>query len=503
MEHCGELFSNRVIALLDVINDNGLGLWEMTDIVSLDDKAGKLMGLKEARKISLDEFMGLIHEEDRREVEAALAKLKKTPGASGTVECRVFNKKNKAYRWIRLLGKSYLSQGESLILGSSQLIEGKALEHLNARIDDITRELSRKDKLYQCMFAATEILLNADDTVFETCFQDCLGIIGQTVGLARVYVYKSHMVGGNPCCTEVHEWVNGIEPTMGEDFTKDMPLDAWPGLEQVLNSGKNYNSLVKKTPGEIQAMIPRGIGAVLYAPIFLKDFLWGFVGYERVEEKLFHGDEEAVLASISLLLANSLIRYDLNKNLYLAVDKINTTAIKAEVLEKFAYTDALTGLYNRRHFMELAQSALEKSRRFNTPCYLMILDLDFFKKINDTYGHLAGDEVLKNAALVMKNAIRAYDLLARYGGEEFVVLVSEAGKEEAVLNLAERIRESIAATPCVYNCIKITCTVSIGVAETFPDCTVESLIGRADKGLYQAKESGRNQVILYEEDPAI
>jgi diguanylate cyclase (GGDEF)-like protein len=342
----------------------------------------------------------------------------------------------------------------------------------------------------------TETLLNADDTVFEECFQSCLEIIAHTIGLARVYIYKCHLVEGASCCTEIYEWAEGVEATLGEDFTVDVPLDAWPGLEEFLSAGKNYNKLIKDTPGEIQAMIPRGIGAVLYAPIFLKDLLWGFVGYERVEERSFSEEEEAILGSVSLLLANSLIRYDLNKNLYLAVDKINTTAVKAEILEKFAYTDALTGLYNRRHFMELAQTVLEKAKRFDTVSYAMIMDLDFFKKVNDTYGHLAGDEVLKNAALVMKNTLRSYDLLARYGGEEFVVLISETGKED-VLNLAERIRESIAATPCVYNCIKIPCTVSIGVAATFPDCTIESLIDRADKGLYQAKESGRNQVILF------
>ncbi|GHV84763.1 hypothetical protein AGMMS50230_03710 [Spirochaetia bacterium] len=498
MEHCDKLFSSRILALLDVINDNELGLWELTDTISLDEKAGKIMGLDEAKRLTLKELLKLVHEGDRKELENALTRVMEVPGTIGNIECRIMDKKNKQYNWIRLMGKSYLNQGKPVVLGTSQLVEGKALEFLNARINDITRELSRKDELYQCMFEVTETLLNADDSIFEEYFQSCLEIIGRTVGLARVYIYKNHMVDGTSCCTETHEWTEAVEATLGEEFTMDMPLNSWPGLEEVLDEGKNYNKLVKDTPGEIQAMIPRGIGAVLYAPIFLKDFLWGFVGYERIEERAFDTDEDSILGSVSLLLANSLIRYDLNKNLYLAVDKINTTTIKAEVLEKFAYTDALTGLYNRRHFMELSQNVLEKSKRFNTPCYTMILDLDFFKKVNDTYGHLAGDEVLKNAAIVMKNTLRSYDLLARYGGEEFVVLVSETTKAD-VLHLAERLRESIAATPCVHNCIKIVCTASIGLAASFPDCTMESLIDKADKGLYKAKESGRNQIILYED----
>ena len=146
--------------------------------------------------------------------------------------------------------------------------------------------------------------------------------------------------------------------------------------------------------------------------------------------------------------------------------------------------------------MELACNPLEKARRFNKPCYAMIVDLDFFKKVNDTYGHLAGDEVLKNAAVIMKNTLRSYDLLCRYGGEEFVILVSETSKEDA-LHLAERIRESIAAIPCVYNCIKIPITASIGMAVSFPNCTIETLIDKADKGLYKAKETGRNKVVFY------
>jgi diguanylate cyclase (GGDEF)-like protein len=85
--------------------------------------------------------------------------------------------------------------------------------------------------------------------------------------------------------------------------------------------------------------------------------------------------------------------------------------------------------------------------------------------------------------------------LARYGGEEFVVLVSDTGKDD-VLHLADRMRESIAATPCIHDCIKIFCSVSIGVAESFPDCTVTSLIEKADKALYTAKESGRNRVVF-------
>jgi len=498
-----ELFSNRILALMDVIYANGLGLWELADNkIKLDQKSSESIGLSGENKFKLEDWIKLIQDDDQQELRDLIKDIKNNPGKNGMAECRIINQNDHTPYWMRIMGKSYLNQGKKVVLGTIQLIEGRALDVFNEMIDSITKELNKKEQLNKCIFEITEILLNADDAEFEKAFQSCMETTARAAGLTRVYINKNHIIEGTLCCTEIHEWVDGLDLTLGEDFTTDIPLHSWTGLEQILNEGKNYNMLVKDAPQEIQEMTPNGIGAMLITPIFLKDLLWGFIGYEWREEKIFGVEEEATLSSIALLMANSLIRNDLNKNLYLAVDKINTTTIKAEELEKFAYTDTLTGLYNRRHFMEIAQKPLEKAQRTNVPCYLMVLDLDFFKKVNDTYGHLAGDEVLKNAALVMKNALRSYDLLARYGGEEFVVLISET-KKKIASQAAERIRESVAAQPSVYNLIKIPATVSIGVAASTPDCTLEELIDMADKALYKAKETGRNKVVFYEEIQAL
>jgi diguanylate cyclase (GGDEF)-like protein len=488
-----KLFSNHILALLDVINTYSLGLWEMeNNMISLDQKACALIGLENVKAMAFEDFLNLVDPGDRHELAVTLQQVIEKPGASGSVDCRVFIKKEKNYRWLRIMGKSYLNQGKKILLGTAQPVEGKVVEYLTAKIDAMTGELDKKSRLNQCIFEITEVLLNTDDAAFEQGFQSCLKSIAKAFALARVYLYKNHLVDGILCCTEIYEWCEGVEPTLGEDFTKDMPLHAWP---KVLEQGQNYNSLIKDAPQQICDLIPQGIGSILLTPVFLKDLFWGFVGFERTGDCPFSQDEESTLDSVALLLANSVIRFDLNKNLYLAVDKINTTSIRAEVLEKFAYTDALTGLYNRRHFMELAQSVIEKAKRFESVCYAMILDLDFFKKVNDTYGHLAGDEVLKGASAVMKNTLRSYDLLARYGGEEFVVLISDT-VEEDVLHLADRIRDSIANTSFVYNDTKIKCTVSIGVAKGLPGSTITGLLEKADKALYMAKELGRNRVII-------
>ncbi len=163
---------------------------------------------------------------------------------------------------------------------------------------------------------------------------------------------------------------------------------------------------------------------------------------------------------------------------------------------ELATTDSLTGVYNRRTFKELAEPQLSRSRRGQLPVSLLMLDLDHFKRINDTYGHLAGDDVLKAFAVLVRNCLRKEDLLARYGGEEFVVLLPGAAPAAAAI-LAERIREEVAARPFDANGHLVRVTVSQGVASEAGDTlpSLEAMLGRADEALYAAKNQGRNRVV--------
>jgi len=166
-------------------------------------------------------------------------------------------------------------------------------------------------------------------------------------------------------------------------------------------------------------------------------------------------------------------------------------------LENAAYIDGLTGLYNRKHFSELANADVERAQRLNQTIYTAMLDLDFFKKVNDTYGHAAGDMVLKTTAGVIRQTIRAYDLLCRYGGEEFAFLILDLDALEA-FNLVERIRENIESTIINYEGIEIKITCSIGLAKFLRTDNLESSIKKSDEALYVAKNSGRNQVKVFE-----
>jgi diguanylate cyclase (GGDEF)-like protein len=164
-------------------------------------------------------------------------------------------------------------------------------------------------------------------------------------------------------------------------------------------------------------------------------------------------------------------------------------------LELLSITDGLTKLYNHRHLQDELARAFEESARYQRPLSFVIVDLDFFKKVNDTYGHAIGDEVLKAISGVFQQSIRTTDLAARYGGEEFALMLPETMLEDA-LNFAEKIRAIVESTPVETNSGPISATVSIGVA-TVPHPRIHSakeLIVAADKALYRAKKSGRNQV---------
>lgn len=178
-----------------------------------------------------------------------------------------------------------------------------------------------------------------------------------------------------------------------------------------------------------------------------------------------------------------------------------------EAATKLAVTDPLTGVFNRRTFLDLAEKEIARSRRTSSPLSLVLFDLDHFKGINDRYGHLAGDYVLKRFVEIAKICLRQEDLLVRYGGEEFCVLLPDTDVESAAA-LAERIRAAIEYSSFVYGEGKtekaIRVTVSGGVARLDREFAedIGSLVSRSDEALYAAKEGGRNQIAIFPENNA-
>uniref|UniRef100_UPI0040476AA7 diguanylate cyclase n=1 Tax=Aliarcobacter sp. TaxID=2321116 RepID=UPI0040476AA7 len=168
--------------------------------------------------------------------------------------------------------------------------------------------------------------------------------------------------------------------------------------------------------------------------------------------------------------------------------------IKKEI-EKIASTDKLTGIYNRRMLDEILQMEINLAQRHQSNLTLILVDIDYFKKVNDNYGHLIGDETLKTMSSIVSQNIRSTDIFGRYGGEEFLIICSHTDKENAFI-LAEKLRKIIEN----HNFHKIgTKTISLGISSYEKNDDINSLFKKADDALYLAKESGRNKTIIYEE----
>jgi len=163
-------------------------------------------------------------------------------------------------------------------------------------------------------------------------------------------------------------------------------------------------------------------------------------------------------------------------------------------VQRMAITDSLTQTLNRRHFFELAEREVARFRRSGRPLCAILIDADHFKRINDTHGHLVGDQVLKELARRCKGGIRGEDLLGRFGGEEFVILLPDTPFKIAAANVAERLREAMADAPIQTDRGPVPLTISLGVAAAQEGETLASLIERADIALYRAKQKGRDRV---------
>lgn len=182
-------------------------------------------------------------------------------------------------------------------------------------------------------------------------------------------------------------------------------------------------------------------------------------------------------------------------------------SLNHERLKHAGFTDPLTGIYNRRYLETRCLEEIANVRRYRTPLTCMFLDIDKFKLINDTFGHPAGDEVLRNVARQIKSQLRSNDVLARYGGEEFVVLLPQTGLGHAS-EIAERIRSTIALQPSpLIGKEAVPVTISIGIALAFEKSEKEDkdsahkLLSAADEALYSAKKGGRNRVVCADAEP--
>lgn len=198
-----------------------------------------------------------------------------------------------------------------------------------------------------------------------------------------------------------------------------------------------------------------------------------------------------ILDEIQTNIQNIIESFDIpDENKLDVIKKINFMYTQTK---QMSITDPLTRLFNRRHFEVEFEREFKRAKRYNNPLSIAVADIDFFKKVNDNYGHSCGDYVLREIGYIIANNFRQTDLLFRYGGEEFVIILTETSGENSLIPL-ERLRKAVENHNFRFNNQDLKVTLSIGVSSNMDFETTSELFDDADKALYEAKNNGRNQI---------
>jgi len=307
----------------------------------------------------------------------------------------------------------------------------------------------------------------------------------------------------------VAQWSRDLKATSFQGYS-DRPLDelesdcrqCLQGYIAAIGEG-DQSKLRRFIHREVRARISQGFRPSEIARKFcaFEPVAWPLVA-ERYSSS--SSEQASALARLRQCVTSALFEFS---DMYETASQQRVEEYMTEVetmnrrLEEISVRDALTGLYNRRYVMDRLANEFKRAHRHNRPLSLIMLDVDHFKSINDSYGHQVGDEVLRGIGLMVVNQTRTTDIGARYGGEEFIAVLPETHVEGA-LKVAEKLREAVALAPLHRVQISggseapVHCTVSLGVSSHRPDVAdMQALIHEADNAMYVAKRTGRNRVL--------
>ncbi|MCX8024022.1 MAG: diguanylate cyclase [Thermanaerothrix sp.] len=324
------------------------------------------------------------------------------------------------------------------------------------RLNEISREINRTselERMLQSVLRLTAQLVSSDmGTVGLYNPEDEVILIASTYNLPRP-ILQTRLVKGQGVAWEV--------------LTKKVPL--------VLRDYAEH-------PQALDEWVQMGAHAYLGVPIVAGDEMLGVLNLFKLSPQRSFSDRDRSLAEM------------VGRQVGIAIQNIR----RFEQAQRFATRDALTGLYTRRHFFEIARVEFERSRRYQRPMAVILMDVDNLKPINDTYGHLIGDLVLQKVALICQRLLRQMDVVGRFGGDEFIVLLPEATQDQA-LQIAERLREAIVQDPLVVEGKTIVISISQGIAQIeWTYKSVEQMVQLADLALNKAKQLGKNQVQVWD-----
>jgi diguanylate cyclase (GGDEF)-like protein len=341
-------------------------------------------------------------------------------------------------------------------------------------------------------------LINVSIDNLDSLIEESLGAFGVFCGVDRCYLFQ--FSEDKELMSNTHEWVaagvQAYKDELQELSTQDLPYFTKIIKREYVFKVDDVSTLPPSGALEKQEFERERIRAVLCVAVHLNGELFGFIGCDILGSAYQWREHDVrYLKLIGETLSNTLENVS---------NKLSLQRVTAELesankrLTYLANSDGLTGIANRRQFDEALEKAIGRGVRENKAISLLMIDVDNFKRFNDTFGHHSGDKVLKKVAIALDNCCsRVDDLATRFGGEEFAVILPDTNKEQAK-HVANKIMAAIATLDIPFSISPGECVLTVSIGATTQDCTTiltnSKLIKLADKALYRAKSEGRNRI---------
>lgn len=369
---------------------------------------------------------------------------------------------------------------------------GRVTAFVGIAHDTTTRHLLEDELQFRARFNELLARLSSDfvvadvDTI-DNVIDNALTAIGEFFAVDRSYLF--HLDDDGNSMRNTHEWcAPGVASVIRDSQNVDLTAFPWwqEQMRAMLGEQRNLvipdvEALPESAAPERERLRREGVQSMYCVPVSNGIRVTGFLGFDSLRRREWRGDQADLLTVLGNLFSEAL-----QKNLL------------EQRLRELSLTDSLTGLHNRRYLMQRLQGLSEEYRRHGRAFALAMIDIDFFKQLNDSHGHLAGDHILREFAALLRQEHRAFDLVARFGGEEFVVVLLDASREEAVTAM-ERLLESVRQARFAYEGQTLPLTVSAGIARSMEfapgELTPERIINLADERLYRAKQGGRDRLV--------